>query len=112
MASATSLVEQPGVVTVLSGRSFINTHPDPVRQDSTLYIHRHSTKAANGEENRVVTGVHLVIKAGHENGLFEAFHVDRNSQRLDPSNPKVAVKTLLIACDTLTVHGELSLPEC
>jgi hypothetical protein len=109
MASATSL-GQPA--TVLSSRSFINTHPQPVRPDSTLYIHRHSTKNANGEEDHVVTGVYVTFKAGHENGLFDAFNVDRTRQKLDPSNPKVAVKSLLIACDTLVIHGELSLPEC
>lgn len=96
---------------VSAARTFINTHPDPIPPSSSLYLQRSSSKNQDGSENQVVVGMQVIFKAGYENGLYEAFNVDRE-QRLDPSNPKVAVKSLLIACDSLEMHGELSLPEC
>ena len=57
----------------------------------------------------MIAGVHLVFQAKHENKLYDAFNVPR-TQKLDPT--KLPTKrALLIACDTLEIYGELSLPE-
>src|SRR5215510_14271278 len=112
MTSPGAVTQTPSPSTVLGNRSFINSHPEPVQQDSTLYIQRYSTRDAKGQDHHVVAGVHLIFKQGHENNLFDAFHVDRSRQKMDPSSQKVATKSLRIACDTLTIYGELSLPEC
>lgn len=91
--------------------SFIDSRPEAPKATSTLYIRRFSTKTPKGPEVHTVTGVHIVLEEGHENKLWEAFHVDRSTQTIDPKNPKVAIGSLRIYCDTLEVHGALSLPE-
>ncbi|MGD9062840.1 MAG: hypothetical protein PVI42_01860 [Desulfobacterales bacterium] len=53
----------------------------------------------------------LIFQAGNKNGLHKSFHVDP-MQKLNPGNPRVATRSLLIACDRLEIHGELRLPEC
>ncbi|MEU0487616.1 SH3 domain-containing protein [Nocardiopsis sp. NPDC006139] len=92
--------------------SFIDFRPKAPEATSTLYIRRFSTQSVkDGPKDHTVTGVHIVLAKGHENKLWEAFHVDRSTQTIDPKNPKVAVGSLRIYCDTLEVHGAFSLPE-
>ncbi|WP_174547033.1 hypothetical protein [Nocardiopsis dassonvillei] len=92
--------------------SFIDSRPQAPEATSTLYIRQFSTTAAkDGSRDHTVTGVHIVLAKGHQNQLWEAFHVDRSTQTIDPKNPKVAVGSLRIYCDTLEVHGAFSLPE-
>lgn len=92
--------------------SFIDSRPQVPEATSTLYIRQFSTTTAkDGPRDHTVTGVHIVLARAHQNQLWEAFHVDRSTQTIDPKNPKVAVGSLRIYCDTLEVHGAFSLPE-
>jgi hypothetical protein len=59
----------------------------------------------------VAVGVHVLLKEGDPNGLWDALHVDRGKQKLDANDPKVGTRSLQILCDTLEVHGEFSVPE-
>ncbi|GAA1084315.1 hypothetical protein GCM10009642_23980 [Nocardiopsis metallicus] len=91
--------------------SFIDSRPEKPAATSTLYIRRFSTKTAAGPEEHTVVGVHVVLAEGHPNGLWRDLHVDRSTQRIDGDNPRVAVGSLRIHCDTLEVRGAFSLPE-
>lgn len=77
---------------------------------STLYITSYRTADANGATNETVVGVEVVLKKDDPNGLWNRLHVGRKAT-LDPASPKVATSSLLIACDTLIVHGGFCLPE-
>jgi len=92
-------------------QTFLESHPEKPSATSTLYIKRFTTKNADGSQNQTVVGVHIVLAKDDPNGLWEALHVDRATQKLDPQDPKVATCSLEIYCDTLEVHGELSVPE-
>ncbi len=105
------MADTNGFSKVSDQRTFINTHPEPKPPTSSLYMQRRSTKNGDGTEEHQIVGVHIIFKSGNSNGLYKAFHVPRK-QKINASDPKVAVKSLLIACDTLEIHGELSLPEC
>ena len=85
---------------------FLESYPEPPLSTSTLYI----DKTSNGSERRLV-GVHIILKAGHQNGLWELYHIDRAKETIDPNNPKVATTSLEIYCDTLEIHGKFSVPE-
>ena len=91
--------------------SFIDSHPEKPEATSTLYIRRFSTKTAAGPKDHTVVGVHVVLAKGHPNGLWEAFHIDRSTQRIENGSQKPAVGSLRIHCDTLEVRGAFSLPE-
>ncbi len=91
--------------------SFLESHPEKTPATSSLYSNRFTTRNADGSENHTLVGAHLMLAKGDPNGVWEALHVDRGTQRLDPKNPKMATRSLLISCDTLEVHGEFSLPE-
>src|SRR5262245_52997730 len=91
--------------------SFIDSRPEKPSAASTLYIRRFSTTTGDEQDKHTVIGVHIVLARGNPNGLWEALHVDRATQRIDGDNPRVATKSLVICCDTLEIHGEFSLPE-
>ncbi len=92
-------------------REVISSYADVPSASNSLYQHRSVYTGADGVETHLLSGVHLLFEAGHSNGLHTAFHVPRD-QKLDAANPDVATKALRIACDTLEIRGELSLPEC
>ncbi|MFE3456985.1 hypothetical protein ACFXKD_05515 [Nocardiopsis aegyptia] len=92
--------------------SFIDSRPEPPKATSSLYIRQSFTQTSkDGPKHYTVTGVHIVLAKGQPNGLWEAFHIDRDKQTIDPKNPKVATGSLRICCDTLEVRGAFSLPE-
>ncbi len=91
--------------------TFLESHPEKTPATSSLYSTRFTTRNADGSENHTLVGAHLTLAKGDPNGLWEALHIDRGTQRLDPKNPKMATRSLLISCDTLEVLGEFSLPE-
>lgn len=91
--------------------TFLASCPEKPLADSTLYIRRFTTTQMGGLQDHTIVGVKIVFQKGNQNGLWEALHVDRATTKLDPLNPKVATKSVLICCDALEVHGELSLPE-
>lgn len=90
---------------------FLESHPEKPAASSTLYLNRFTNNNSDQSQNHTVAGVHVVLKKDDPNGLWNALHVDRGKQKLDPKQPKVATRTLLICCDTLEVHGEFCLPE-
>mgnify|MGYP003578094170 CR=1 FL=1 len=92
-------------------RTFLLSQPQKPTPESTLYIQRFSERHHDGTRSHTVIGVHIVLAKGHANGLWEAFHVDRATQKLDPLNPRVTVRALRICCDTLEVRGQLCIPE-
>lgn len=85
--------------------------PDKPAATSTLRIRRFSVQHNDGSRTHTVVGVHVVLKKGDPNGLWDSLNVDRASQKIDGNNPQVAVRALTICCDTLEVCGEFSLPE-
>jgi hypothetical protein len=92
-------------------QTFLESHAEKPAADSTLYIYRFTTTNNDKSQDHTVTGVHIVLAKGNPNGLWDAVHVDRNTQKLDPHDPKVATRSLVICCDTLEVHGEFCVPE-
>jgi hypothetical protein len=91
--------------------TFLESNPEKPSATSMLYIKRFTTMNADKSQEHTVVGVHIVLAKGNQNGLWEVLHIDRNTQKLDPLNPQVTTRSLQICCDTLEVHGELSLPE-
>ncbi|WP_156164132.1 hypothetical protein [Methanosarcina sp. 2.H.T.1A.15] len=92
-------------------QTFLESHPEKPLATSTLYINRFTTTNPDKSQNHTVVGVHIVLEKGNKNGLWEAFHVDRGAQKLNPLDPRVATHYLQICCDTLEIHDELSVPE-
>jgi hypothetical protein len=89
--------------------TFLESHPQPPEADSTLYLTLSATDNISGGQDHTVVGVHIVLAAGNTNKLWEAFHIDRNAQKLNATQKKK--DSLTICCDTLEVHGELCVPE-
>lgn len=85
--------------------------PDKPSASSTLRIRRFSMQHNDGSTTHTVIGVHVLLKKGDPNGLWDSLNVDRASQKIDGNNPQVAVRALTICCDTLEISGEFSLPE-
>ena len=96
-------------VTIPPVRETLQSHGEPPLQTSSLYLHRSKHTREDGVEQNVIAGVHLVFKAGHANKLYESFNIAR-TEKLDPTKLP-ARRAILIACDTLEIYGELSLPE-
>jgi hypothetical protein len=96
-------------LTIPPVRETLQSHGVAPLQTSSLYLHRSKHTREDGVEQNVIAGVHLVFKAGHQNNLYDAFNIPR-TQKLDPTKLP-ARRALLIACDTLEIYGELSLPE-
>lgn len=92
-------------------QTFLISQPEKPAATSTLYLNRYTTKNNDQTENHTVIGVHVVLAPNDPNKLWEALHIDRAKQKLDPQNPRVATKSLQIYCDTLEVRGAFSLPE-
>ena len=92
-------------------QEFLESHSEKPLATSTLYINRFTTTNSDESQNHTVVGVHIVLEKDNPNRLWDAFHVDRSTQKLDPQNPQVAMRSLQISCDTLEIHGELSVPE-
>ena len=92
-------------------RSFIESRPGPPSPTSTLLMRRFATSENDGAVDHVIVGVHVVLGKGQPNGLWEALHVDRATQRIDAGHPVVAARSVSICCDTLEVRGEFSVPE-
>lgn len=92
-------------------QTFLDSHPEKPAATSTLYINRFTTTNANKSQDQTIVGAHVVLQKDNPNGLWNALHVDRSKQRLDPANPQVATRALQIYCDTLEVHGEFCVPE-
>lgn len=101
---------------ISDSRIYLDSHPVPVQPESTLYNNVYSTETADQskqtQKKDIVSGVHLIFQKGNENNLFDTYNVDRGRTTITDLNSKMAYKSLLIVCDTLTIHGELSLPEC
>ncbi len=98
--------------------TFLESHPQPPKADSTLYLTRSATDNISGGQDHTIVGVQIVLAAGHPNGLWETLHIDRKAQRLnattqkkDPTKFLMATRSLTICCDTLEVHGEFCVPE-
>jgi hypothetical protein len=96
-------------LTIPPVRETLQSHGEAPLPTSSLYLHRSKHTREDGVEQNVIAGVHLVFKAGHKNNLYDAFNIPR-TQKLDPTKLP-AKRALLIACDTLEIYGELSLPE-
>lgn len=92
-------------------QTFLESQPEKPSATSTLYIKRFTTRNADNSQDHIVVGVHIILKKGDPNGLWDALHVDRATQKLDPQNPRVATRSLLVCCDILEVHGEFCVPE-
>lgn len=92
-------------------QTFLESSPEKPSAASTLYLNRFTTTNNDQSKNHTIVGVHIKLKKDDPNGLWNALHIDRDKQRLDPKNPQVATRSVLICCDTLEVHGEFSLPE-
>ena len=92
-------------------QTFLESHPEAPSADSPLYISRFTTTHSDKSQSHTIIGVHITLAAGNPNGLWEALHVDRGIQTLDPQSPQAATRAIFISCDTLEVHGELSVPE-
>ena len=92
-------------------QTFLESHPEKPSATSTLYINRFTTTNSDKSQNHTVVGAHIVLAKANPNGLWDALHVDRSTQKLDPLDPQVATRSLQICCDTLEIHGELSVPE-
>src|SRR5436309_71530 len=92
-------------------QTFLDSRPEKPLATSTLYLNRFTTTNADKSQDHTIVGVHVLLKKGNANGLWEALHVDRSQQKLDANDPRVATHALLIYCDTLEVHGEFSAPE-
>ncbi|MDA0525774.1 hypothetical protein [Methanococcoides alaskense] len=90
---------------------FLESYPEKPLATSTLYIKRFTTTNLDKSQNHTVDGVHIVLAQDNPNGLWDVLHVDRNTQKLDPQDPYVATRSLQICCDTIEIHGELSVPE-
>ncbi len=84
--------------------------PRPNPSDS-VYFNIRQDKNPDGSAGYSITGVDVVVAKGNPNRLWETLHVDRNTQKLDPGNPRNATKSVSIYCDRLEVHGELCIPE-
>lgn len=97
--------------TIPVNREILQSHIEPPAPTSSLYSHRSLRTRKDGIQEHVIVGVHVIFRPGHSNGLYEAFNVSRE-QKLNAENPSVATRAILIACDTLEIYGELSLPEC
>ena len=96
-------------VTIPPVRETLQSHGEAPLQTSSLYLHRSKHTREDGVEQNVIAGVHLVVKAGHQNNLYDAFNVPR-TQKLDPTKLP-ARRAILIACDTLEIYGELGDPR-
>jgi hypothetical protein len=96
-------------LTIPPVRETLQSHGEAPLPTSSLYLHRSKHTREDGVEQNVIAGVHLVFKAGHKNNLYDAFNIPR-TQKLDPTKLP-AKRAILIACDTLEIYGELSLPE-
>ncbi len=90
-------------------RTFLASYPAKPDPKSSLYLTKHHTKNADSSINYIFSGVHLIIKKKHENGLWELLEDNRKSQ--DARNPVTKIRSLKIICDTLEVHGQLKIPE-
>jgi hypothetical protein len=97
--------------TIPVSREILQSYIEPPAPTSSLYSHRSVRTRKDGIQEHVIVGVHVIFQPGHSNGLYDAFNVSR-SQKLDAEKPTVATRAILIACDTLEIYGELSLPEC
>ncbi len=106
--NTTEIVDLSGVS---PQQTFLDSRPEKPSASGTLYINRFTTANADKSQNHTVVGVHVVLKKGDPNGLWDALHVDRGKQKLDPNDPKVGTRSLQIFCDMLEVHGEFSVPE-
>ena len=96
-------------LTIPPVRETLQSHGEAPLPTSSLYFHRSKHTREDGVEQNVIAGVNLVFKAGHQNNLYDAFNIPR-TQKLDPTKLP-ARRAILIACDTLEIYGELSLPE-
>ena len=106
----------PNDVADLSGvspqQTFLESYPEKPSPTSTLYLTRFETENLDKSKDHTVVGVHVVLKKDDPNDLWKTFHVDRNTQKLNPLSPGVsATRSLTICCDTLEVHGEFCVPE-
>jgi hypothetical protein len=106
--NVTEIVDLSGVS---PQQTFLDSRPEKPLATSTLYINRFTTTNADKSQDHTIVGMHVVLKKGNANGLWEALHVDRSQQKLDANDPRVATRSLQIYCDTLEVHGEFSAPE-
>jgi hypothetical protein len=110
--------ENADVPTISPQCTFLESHPQPPRADSTLYLSRSATEDGSGGRHHTIVGVHVVLAAGNPNGLWEAFHIDCNAQRLnaetqakDQKKFLMPTRSLTVCCDTLEVHGAFCVPE-
>lgn len=78
---------------------------------SCRYISQQSELQADGSLFHRFSGMHIVLKKGHVNGLFDAFHVGRD-KTIDAKASHGVTSAILFVCDTLEIDGELCLPEC
>ena len=99
------------IATIPDSREVLESYGEAPDATSSLYATRSLRTRKDGIEQHVVVGVHIVFAPDHPSGLYEAYNVSRD-QTLNADNPSVATRALAIACDTLEIHGELSLPEC
>ena len=98
------------IVDIPVARETIQSHGEAPKPDSSLYLHRSEQTRRDGVQQSVIAGVHVVLKAGHANNLYDVFNVSRD-QKLDAGSLPTTRRALLIACDTLEISGTLSLPE-
>jgi len=110
---STSTVERTPEVIDLSDispqRKLLASYPAKPDPKSSLYLNIQGTDNADGSRDYVISGVHIVLKKKHENGLWELFEDNRKSQ--DARKPVAKVSSIQILCDTLEVHGALKIPE-
>ncbi len=91
-------------------REILVSRTDPPARDSGLYLHATDRVRADGRPETVISGVDIVLKDGASNGVFRRLNRPRTA-KLNPDRPKEKRRSVIIAADTVTLHGELSLPE-
>jgi hypothetical protein len=97
---------------VLEGREreILISRTDPPVRDSGVYQRVTDRVRPDGRPETVVSGVDIVLKDGAPSGIFRRLNRPR-TEKLNPGRPKEKRRSVVIAADTVALHGELSLPE-
>lgn len=97
---------------VLEGREreILVARSEPPARDSELYLRQTDRVRPDGRPETLVSGVDIVLKDGAPNGVFRQLNRPR-TEKLNADRPKEKRRSVVIVADTVTLHGELSLPE-
>jgi len=79
-------------------------------RDSEYYQRVTTRTREDGRVEITISGVDILLKDGAPNGIFRLLDRPRTGRR-NPEGPEQKRPTVVIAADTITLCGELSLPE-